>query len=193
MRNSRGFTLIEIMLVMAIIAIIGSTVMLTLPTANQNDNKSRDLANTLKYQFSVAREYSMLHQRPVGLYINKDEQRYEFVEWYDNEWQPLRKKGLKPQRLEDFRWQFDRNNGFAVVENERQRDEFLISEVDEDDEQKDNDEDDPVLQPQVLILPSGEIGDFRLSLRYINELDNVWLQTNTPWQLEVTGSEDENV
>lgn len=189
MRSARGFTLIEIMLVMAIIAIIASAVMLTLPSSNQDENKSRDLAVTVNYQFSVAREYAMLSQRPVGLYANEDEQRLEFVEWYDQQWQPLRKKGLKPQSLQDIRWQFERNDGFAVMQNEDQRDAFLLSEADDDDEQQD--EDTPI-QPQVFILPSGEIGDFRLSLQHVESLDPAYLTTESAWQLKVSSKADDD-
>ena len=183
MRNSRGFTLVETLLVMAIIAIIASAVMLTLPSSNQDDNKSRDLALTLRYQFSVAREYAMLTQRPVGLYANEEEQLLEFVEWYDKQWQPLRKKGLKPQTLRDTQWHFERNGGFAVMKNEAQQDDFLIN--DEENDEGSEDEDAPI-QPQVFILPSGEVGDFSLSLQHIDSLDPVYLETASPWQLTVT-------
>lgn len=178
MRRNRGFTLIEIMLVMAIIAIIASAVMLTLPSDRQSAGKAHDLAATLKYQFSVAREYAMLRQRPVGLYLNQQQQRYEFLEWQEQRWQPLRKKGLKPQSLQHIDWQFEQNDGFAVMANEQQRDDFLITKNDEE-----QDDDETLLQPQVFILPSGEIGEFSLALRHRDELDHVYLQTISPWQL----------
>ena len=49
--------------------------------------------------------------------------------------------------------------------------------------EEEQDDDETLLQPQVFILPSGEIGEFSLALRHRDELDHVYLQTISPWQL----------
>ncbi|RUO75786.1 type II secretion system minor pseudopilin GspH [Idiomarina seosinensis] len=181
MARARGFTLIEILLVMAIIAIMASAVVMTLPSSKDNDNQARELAGRLKLQLDIARQYAMLRQRPVGLFLDSENRRYEFLQWQQQQWQPLRQRGLKPQSLDDYEWNFNRNLGFAVQANEQQNDDFLLAESDDSDEQEDE-----LKQPQVMILPSGEIADFSLTFRVIGGLRSVQLETETAWQINVT-------
>ena len=184
-RNHRGFTLIEVLLVMAIIGMIAGAVALTLPSASPSERSPQDIAVTLKEQLHYAREHAMVRQQPLGLQVDNDG--YRFLRWYDGQWQQLNARGLKAVRWRDtMRWQLEPLPGQLIAQGESAQ--TLLFQPDEDAESDtEGTDDEPRPQPQILILPSGEITGFSLSLdnREMARQQQRWLIAQNAWQVTV--------
>lgn len=186
--RSRGFTLVEVLLVMAIIGMIAGAVALTLPSSSPSERSPQDLAVTLKEQLQYAREHAMVRQQPLGLYVDNDG--YQFLRWYDGQWQALNARGLKPVRWSDsLRWELQPLQGQLMAQGESAR--SLLFQPDEEADAARGDgtdgEDEQPPQPQVLILPSGEMTGFSLSLdnRNLARQQQRWLIAENAWQMTV--------
>ena len=187
-RRSRGFTLVEVLLVMAIIGMIAGAVALTLPSSSPSERSPKDLAITLKEQLQYAREHAMVRQQPLGLHV--DNQGYRFLRWYDGQWQTLDARGLKEVRWSDtLRWELELTEGNLMAQDESARQ--LLFQPDEDqegaaEEEQEQEQEQP-LQPQILILPSGEMTGFSLALdnRNLARQQQRWLIAQNAWQIMV--------
>lgn len=179
-RRNNGFTLVEMLLVMAIIGMIAGTVAFTLPSSSARDKSPQDIAVTLKEQLQYAREYAMVRQQPLGLVMDDDG--YQFVHWYDNQWQPLNARGLKAVNWDErLRWQLQPLEGNLVAQEEAARD-LLFQPDGDNDEQEDEQP-----QPQILILPSGEMTAFSLALDkpQLARREQRWLIAQSAWQVSI--------
>ena len=182
-RRSRGFTLVEVLLVMAIIGMIAGAVALTLPSSSPSERSPQDLAITLKEQLQYAREHAMVRQQPLGLHVDNDG--YRFLRWYDGQWQTLDARGLKSVRWSDsLRWELELIEGNLMAQDESAR--RLLFQPEEDAEASTDDED-ASPQPQILILPSGEMTGFSLALdnRNLARQQQRWLIAENAWRMTV--------
>ena len=179
-RQQQGFTLIELMLVMAILGLIVSSVMLTLPGSNRQQNSAQDSAITLQQQLQYAREYAMVRQQPLALVFNDNG--YEFLVWQDESWQSFNTRGLKSQQTEwPLSWQLLNQDMAELAQNEELNDGVFGS--GDDSEQDDESE---IKRPDVLILPSGEMTAFTLKIENANDIAaERWVKTENSWQLVV--------
>ena len=76
--RSRGFTLIEIMLVVVIIGCAAGIVVLSLPgMGSQGDGDIKSLSDRLGATLTQASEQSMLEGRTIGVWV--DPQGYQFM------------------------------------------------------------------------------------------------------------------
>lgn len=180
--KAAGFTLVEILLVMAIIGMIAGSVALTLPSSSPSQRSPQDLAVTLKEQLQYAREHAMVRQQPLGLHA--DDEGYRFLRWYDGQWQPLTVRGLQPVRWSNtIQWQLEPIAGNLMVQEQAAR--TLLFQADDQQDENEQAEDRP--QPQILILPSGEITAFSLALddRNLTRADKRWLVAASAWQVTI--------
>ena len=179
-RQQQGFTLIELMLVMAILGLIASSVMLTLPGSNRQQNSAQDSAITLQQQLQYAREHAMVRQQPLALAFNDNG--YEFLVWQEESWQSFNTRGLKPQQTEwPLSWQLLNQDMAELAQNEELNDGVFGS--GDDSEQDDESE---IKRPDVLILPSGEMTAFTLKIENANDIAaERWVKTENSWQLIV--------
>ncbi|WPZ01901.1 type II secretion system minor pseudopilin GspH [Idiomarina sp. OXR-189] len=179
-RQQQGFTLIELMLVMAILGLIVSSVMLTLPGSNRQQNSAQDSAITLQQQLQYAREYAMVRQQPLALAFNDNG--YEFLVWQDESWQSFNTRGLKSQQTEwPLSWQLLNQDMAELAQNEELNDGVFGS---GDDSEQDDDSE--IKRPDVLILPSGEMTAFTLKIENANDIAaERWVKTENSWQLVV--------
>ena len=178
--QQKGFTLIELMLVMAILGLIASSVMLTLPGSNRQQNSAQDSAITLQQQLQYAREYAMVRQQPLAIAFNDNG--YEFLVWQDESWQTFSARGLKPQQTEwPISWQLLSQDMAELAQNE-ELNEGVFGSGDEAGQDDDSEE----TQPDVLILPSGEMTAFSLKIEKANDMSaERWVKTENSWQLTV--------
>jgi len=89
--RARGFTLIEILIVMVIISIVGAVAILTI---SQNENSRLDsLSKEMANMIVLAETQAMLQPTIIGLSISTDS--YQFYQYQetknekDNPWRPL--------------------------------------------------------------------------------------------------------
>ncbi|WP_404401641.1 type II secretion system minor pseudopilin GspH [Idiomarina seosinensis] len=183
--TEQGFTLIELMLVMAIIGLMATSVMFVAPGSSGSQSSPQNLAITLKEQLQYAREHAMVRQQPLGLHF--DEQGYRFVRWQDQQWQPFNQRGMRERQFADsMRWQLQPTaSDFLALQGADSEPLFESEDKPQDGEESVS------WQPQVMILPSGEMTAFRLQISSRDELDGQrWLVADTPRQVRVQDVEN---
>ena len=193
--RSRGFTLIEIMLVVVIIGCAAGIVVLSLPgMGSQGDGDIKSLSDRLGATLTQASEQSMLEGRTIGVWV--DQQGYQFMvrqkkaeasstlgsdadsasseqpanslavaNWDDQVWVPYEKekfitKGAFPEGSE-----VELELGGLALDPEENR---LGMEKQEWFTQSKPLEE---REPQILLLPGGEITPFHLTLKQVTEGD----------------------
>lgn len=81
--RSRGFTLIEILVVVALVAVITAAVLLSIPSRSTAELQRLE-ANRLSARMTIAREEAMLRARTFGLRVEPDG--YRFLQRRDAGW-----------------------------------------------------------------------------------------------------------
>lgn len=167
--NSKGFTLLEVMVVIFLIGVATSIVLFNAFSASQSD-RLKEQVQRLQVVFDMASDFAILNQQQLGLYVDQEAQTYHFALLDDEQrWQPITDQDAfseyqlpEPFTLElvldDLPWQdedslFDRgvfDESLSVSEDG--------VEIGEDDA--------PPPPPQVLIMSSGDITPFSLVFSY---------------------------
>lgn len=170
MQVQRGFTLLEIMLVLALIGLIMATVRFTV-FSNNVEHEIQKEVQRLQVIFSMASDYAVINQLELGLRLDEEKQSYEFVKLGDQEkWVPLDEANHFAMRelppgvtlkveLEGLAWQQDDSLFDTRIFDEALsiRDESVNIGPEEDKEPP---------PPQIFILSSGEITPFELTIDY---------------------------
>ena len=81
--NYRGFTLVELLVAVAVMGLLSATVMLTLPSGG---DRARVEAQRFLARVTTAAQDSILTGKPRGLAI--DSQGYKFFWYREGQWQP---------------------------------------------------------------------------------------------------------
>ncbi|MDF2179218.1 type II secretion system minor pseudopilin GspH [Aliiglaciecola sp. CAU 1673] len=167
-RQARGFTLLEVMLVLLLMGLIVGTVSLTAFSSSQQD-KLEEQARRFQVVFDMASDFAVLNQLELGLRI--DENQYQFLVLDDEQkWQyftadkiftahELPEDFSLELQLEDLPWQ-EEDSLFS----DELFDEGLS--VSEEGVEIGNEEDKPIPPPQVLVLSSGEFTPFQLWFKF---------------------------
>lgn len=169
------------MLVMAILGLIASSVMLTLPGGERGADSPHNAAVTLRQQLNYAREYAMVRQQPVGLKF--EQSGYSFVFWKDEQWQQDNVRGLRGQQTEEMlRWTF-RSQGLKILEQNDSLNTGLFSEETDEDR----------VVPDVLILPSGEMTLFTVRIEHLDDSEaERWLTAENSWLISISAEAPES-
>lgn len=151
--RQRGFTLLEIMLVMVLMAVVLSSVSLSFDIRSDQD-KVEEEAKRLQAVVQLASDYALLNNFQLGLRL--DETSYQFLVYDGEKWQALDSdKMFSEHELEEG---FELNISIGDIpwlEHYDEDDGLFSSSEDEDDE-----EDKKKLIPQVYLFSSGEITPF---------------------------------
>lgn len=94
-RPDAGVTLVEILVVLAILGVMTGLTALSLPAANRARTLAQE-ADLLVSRLHIAAEYSVVSGRPVQM--GWTEQGYSFREWDGQEWITHRAPALAPLR-----------------------------------------------------------------------------------------------
>ncbi|WP_162178392.1 pilus assembly FimT family protein [Pseudidiomarina atlantica] len=189
-KTNTGFTLVEVMVTVAIIAVMAMAVTFVVPD-NQEDELA-DTAEDLYQQLLYAQEYALVRHAILG--VELDQQGYRFLQWQDQQWQPLDFRGLREQDWPtDVSYELDSETEALLGDNQEaiqaffappEEDEFSIdSETDERQQP----------EPQLWILGSGDISVFKLNLMSATGMtDVVWqISSADGYSLKVGIPEDE--
>lgn len=177
-RKQTGFTLMEVILVMALIGLIMSTVSYTVFSSSIEDDIEKEVQR-LQVVTSLASDYAVINQQELGLLIDEEKRSYEYLTLNEeNEWEPLLVHKYFELRelpeslflelnLEGLPWQKDES-----LFDSRIFDEQLS--VSDEGVEIGNEEDVPPPPPQIMILSSGEITPFELKLKYLGDDDEFY-------------------
>lgn len=154
-RNQQGFTLLEIMLVIAVIALIASSMRLGISFESEKDKKIREVQR-MHAVINAAAEYAMLNQVELGLLL--DDVSYKFLAFDGQKWRAMSGQKIFEDKefsegielkleLEGLEWSEDNLLGSVSWSDE---------ELDDDGEEK--------LTPQIFILSSGDLTPFLIDV-----------------------------
>lgn len=152
-KQQGGFTLIEVLLVVAIIGIAALVIVLQLPASQQGDSTS-DARRQFQLKFHHAREQALLRNWVIGVEFKDDS--YGFYRWHEAKWQEFDEKPLLRVYVHE-NMELDFIPGeFRLLDNLDNRDNLFSSELSHDRT------DQPVPKPQVIIFESTEFIPFKL-------------------------------
>jgi general secretion pathway protein H len=161
LRTRRGFTLIEVLVVLVIVAAMAGLVVFSIP-----DNPARELkreAQGLAALLNTANDEAVMQSRDLGLVINDQGYRFVIFDLEKKTWVPLQQKPLGEHHFEEgYSVQFELD-GAQIDDKTRARiDKFIArGAVDTDADLNDGGDSKPTL----LLLSSGETTAFSLILR----------------------------
>lgn len=174
--KARGFTLLEVMLVLLLMGLAAGYVMFNAFGASQSDLLASQ-AKRLQVLVDMASDYAVLNQRQMGIRVEQSDNQYYFVYLDDEDkWQRIEDEEIyapytlpEPYtltlNLDDLPW----------VQEEQLFDRDIFDEsLSVSDEGVDigNEEEKELPPPQILIMSSGEITPFSLSFNYQGDFND---------------------
>nr|WP_240476143.1 type II secretion system minor pseudopilin GspH [Pectobacterium brasiliense] len=168
-RKQQGFTLLEMMLVVLLAGIAAGMVVMAFPPERQNDS-AWQLAR-FQAQLEFAAESSQVNEYMLGVRIYSD--RWQFYQLQ----RPAASEGIpipSGDRWQGYKWQPwqpHRVSASATLP-EALRLELLQADGKKVDKTQSGDD------PDILILPGGEITPFRLLVKSENKALSNWLQVD---------------
>lgn len=154
-KSVRGFTLIELMLVIAILGLASMFVLLTSP-ARAPGNTAEDSARLFLMQMKHVREQAILRNYVYGIAFVDDG--YTFYRWRQGAWQELVAPPLTATQIPDtveFEFQL---GDFRILDNMTEGRDAIFGR----DTRRGSNEEELPPQPQILIFESSEFIPFRV-------------------------------
>ena len=183
-RYCRGFTLVEVMLVMLLIGLLATTVVMNFSGESREERLEKETERfTQLFQFVA--ETAMLKQQEWGLYVRADRYGFLYYNNADNKWAAAD----EPASLQQYKLPPDITLSLEL-EGLPGEDSNLLSQLDwqlDEDEQSEEQTEVPVL-PQVFILSSGEISPFQLLLSETSDLTPLYSAVSTDFAIPLQRS-----
>lgn len=178
MANTRGFTLLEVMLVLLLVGILASAVVINF---SGNSPEQRLQKETLRFSevFQFIADAAQLRQQEWGLVVTPEQ--YAFVYYSADGWQWAQQPAAaKTYKLPDGITLALELEGLPGAE------QSLLSQLDWQTAAEDSDDETATAAPplpQVFLLSSGEISPFRLSFKTEQDLAPIQLTLGTDFGL----------
>lgn len=184
-RSNKGFTLIEMMVVLVIIGIIVSSIVLSIRTDDLSEHMEIEM-NRMRALLMLAREEAILQDHDMALAIKEDGYSFQRYDVKEQKWLPMddgqvfRARKLLPGTelilvIADL-----------PVKEKPDRPGLSRNKSDEDEKQKEEEEN----VQRVVIFPSGDIFPFELILRKQDESVQFKLVANEDGEIELELPED---
>lgn len=191
MKRNRGFTLLEIMLVLLLLALGAVAVIATLP--DTHNDEAREFAQKLYQRLQLVNEEALLSGRDYGLLIDEKQSKVSFLAMGEKGWAKMKSDRLKSELVLPDDLDMEYTPGDNVWQDKDRLfnpgtlfDEEMFAEEKSGDKQK---------PPQVFILSSGEVTPFLLSIHPAHlSKDEGWriaARDNGEIQLLAPGEENE--
>lgn len=166
-RHSTGFTLLEILVTIAIIAILTGAAIIALGGfGRQND--AQTTAEQLAALLRLAAEESLLTGREIGLRV--EETQFSFLVLADNAWLPLDSDPLFRGRPLPEQLDIDIiMNGAPVQLVQPEDDEQTADEAESSTSTSDDETDNLQAPPQIVVLSSGGLTPFELRVTAVTD------------------------
>src|SRR5690554_936020 len=180
-QRHRSFTLLEVLLVVAIIGIAALVIVLQLPDSQQGET-SADARRQFQLKFHYAREQALLRNWVIGVEFKDDS--YGFYRWHESKWLEFDEKPLTRVHLSE-NMQLDFIPGdFRLFDNLANKDSLFTTDLSREPSVSETDQ--PAPKPQVIIFESTEFIPFKLQwLSYAPNVNN----SNGHDRLQIDGSD----
>ncbi len=169
-RSQRGFTLLEVMLVLVIMGLLAGTVVFNI-SGQSGQDRLKQQVQRFQVVFSMASDYAVLNQQQLGLYVDEDKNQYSFVVLDEEQnWQLISgDKTFEAHALPDeFSFELELNDLPWDTDESLFNESSIDAELSfSDDEISIGDEEEKKLPPpQVFLLSSGDITPFSLAFSF---------------------------
>ena len=169
-RSQRGFTLLEVMLVLVIMGLLAGTVVFNI-SGQSGQDRLKQQVQRFQVVFSMASDYAVLNQQQLGLYVDEDKNQYSFVVLDEEQnWQLISgDKTFEAHTLPDeFSFELELNDLPWDTDESLFNESSIDAELSfSDDEISIGDEEEKKLPPpQVFLLSSGDITPFSLAFSF---------------------------
>lgn len=186
---SRGFTLIEVLVVVVIIGIVSSVVLISLDVIGDDRELQRE-ARRLASLVELAADEAELQGRDFGIEFIR--QGYRFVEYdpfFDTWTEVIGDEVLRPRRLpDDFEFSL-------IVEDKRVELAEQAAETDSNDDDDDDPRGSPLLEryaPHAMILSNGDLSPFDVTIIRRSDEEREVVSVLPSGQLRI-GEEDDQI
>ncbi|PJC85080.1 type II secretion system protein GspH [Vibrio sp. HA2012] len=159
MNRQTGFTLIEVMLVVTLLALTTATVVFNLPDSRQD--MAQEQARRLYHKLQLLNEDAILNGQDYGIRLEEKHLSYHVLVLKVSGWQEYHSRFYVETQLEDsLQWVFTPGGGIWEHNDGLFKPESLF----DDDMFADPEQKEKRQPPQILVLSSGEVTPFRLTI-----------------------------
>lgn len=187
-KSNKGFTLIEMMVVLVIIGIIVSSIVLSIKTDDLSEHMEIEI-NRMRALIMLAREEAILQDHDMALAIKEDSYKFQ---WYDiktQKWLPMDDGQVFRERKLVPGTELVLVIADLPVKDKPDRPGLSTDKKDEADAKQKQEDEDENLQ-RVVIFPSGDIFPFELILRKQDETVQFKLMTDQAGEIDIEFPED---
>jgi len=188
MHNAKGFTLLEVMLVLVLMGMISVGVVMTLPSSVGLDKDSQWHAQRFRSLLQLAQDHALISNNELGIEFGEQEYRFAFYDLKSKKWKKW--KPLSNARMNDY----------VKIPQSISSEYSLVGSVWDEIEQEDDDpfsekeylveiegqEAEVDINPQVFIMSSGEVTPFSYQFYSTeNQKNRVTVTVSMSGQVEV--------
>jgi len=159
MRNAKGFTLLEVMLVLVLMGMISAGVVMTLPSSASLDKNSQWHAQRFSALLQLAEDHALISNTELGIEFGEQEYQFAYYDLKNKKWLPLSNSLINDYIQIPLSISAEYSLSGSVWDEIEQEDNDPFLE-DEDLVQIEGDEREVKINPQVFIMSSGEVTPF---------------------------------